>query len=232
MYSVTITIIAVLLLCACILLFIRSGYLGKLLFKIGIKNTSGKMNWTAFSWNNCLKKIEYKADIAFFGDSLTHGSEFHKHWDNIKIVNLGCGGDSIQDLINRIYLIETVAPQKIFLLCGINGLTDFNISKCTEKYDELLNKIKKAAPQSTIFVQSVLPVSKSKEHSICHNSSIIKFNESVNQLSKKYNTEYIDLHSHFFLNGEINPKLTKDGIHLSPEGYSLWKSVIEKYIEN
>ena len=230
MYPIAITITALAFFLLLILILIKTGYTEKLLFKLGLMPPKPRNNWTAVAWNNCLKKYDCSADIAFFGDSLTYGSDFHKCFKDKKIVNLGCGGDTIQDLINRTYLIKTVEPKKIFLLCGINGLTDLNIKKSAEKYEELIRKIKEIAPEAELYIQSVLPISKSKERSICHNLSIIKFNTQIEDLAKKYSATYIDLHPSFFVNNELNPEFTKDGLHLLPPAFVTWKNIIEKYI--
>ena len=230
LYSIIATIVALIFLAAFVLVFVRAGYLNKVLVKLGLKESTASTNWTAFSWDSCLKKLNYKADIAFFGDSITRGGDFHEYFKDYKIINLGCTGDNLQAILNRVSMVESVAPKKVFLMGGINALTDFNIEKCTEKFDELIVTLKKAVPDAELYIESVLPISKQKETSICRNSSIIEFNKKLKELAEKHKIIYIDLHSLYYLNGEIDPKLTKEGVHLQPEAYSLWKDAIEKYI--
>ncbi len=230
LYAIIATILAILFLAAFIFVFIRAGYLTKVLVKLGLKESTVSTNWTAFSWDSCLKKLNYKADIAFFGDSITRGGDFHEYFKDYKIINLGCTGDNLQAILNRVSMVESVAPEKVFLMGGVNALTDFNHDKCVEKYDELITALEKSVPNATIYIQSVLPISKEKESSVCKNSSIIEFNKSLKSLAEKHKLVYIDLHSLYYLNGEINPSLTKEGVHLQPDAYHLWKDAIKNYI--
>ena len=167
MYAVIVSVVAVVGWMAALLLAVKAGYLTKILVKLGLKEQQAKINWTAFSWDSCLKKLEYKADVVFFGDSIVRGGDFHKAFPDKKIVNLGCSGDTLSGMSNRISMIEAVSPEKIFFLGGINGLTDYNLANCVKKYTALLEQMKKTNPNAKIHVHSLLPIAKEKEKSIC-----------------------------------------------------------------
>lgn len=231
MYDVTVTIIAVLSISALMVLIFKGGYFTKILVKLGLKENTAQINWTAFSWESCLQKLNYKADIVFFGDSIIRGGDFHKHFCDLEIINLGCSGDTLSGMINRISMVQAVSPEKIFLLGGINGLTDYNIKKSANKYDELINELHNAVPRAQIYVHSLLPLSAEKEKSICKNKTIEAFNSEIKQIAEKYGFTFIDLYSLYVFEGKMNPKLTKDGIHLQPEAYTLWIEKIAKYMK-
>lgn len=106
----------------------------------------------------------------------------------------------------RIISVSSVNPEKVFVLGGINGLSDANI-------------------------QSVLPISKAKELGVCHNTTIQQFNQGIKTLAEERNMIYIDLYSLYEVNGEMNPDLTRDGVHIWPEAYESWANTIKQYIE-
>ena len=79
-------------------------------------------------------------------------------------------------------------------------------------------------------IESILPISWEKEKECADNSVITAFNQRLENLALEKNITYIDLYSLYVLNGEINPELTKDGVHLQPSAYEYWFCEIEKYI--
>lgn len=229
-YAIIATTIILLILAAFILVFHHAGYDEKLFVKLGFKEQTSKINEAVLSWERCLEKLEYDADVVFFGDSITCLGDFQKYFPNIKICNLGHGGDSLSGMINRISMIQSVNPEKVFLLGGINGLTDLNLDNCVSKYAQLLDLLEESLPDTKIYIQSVLPISSSRELSMCHNTTIARFNAEIKKLAEAHEMEYINLYSLYELNGEMNSELTLDGVHIKPEAYDLWAEKISKYI--
>lgn len=230
MFEIAITVFAFIFFIASVLLFIKSGYLKKLLVKLGIKRESAKRNWAHFSWNSCIEKLELEADVVFFGDSITRGGDFHKYFRNYKIVNFGSTGDTLSGMMNRVSMIEAVSPKMVFFLGGINSLTDFNIENTFENYKKLIWSIKSAAPEAKIFIHSILPISKKKEKEVCTNKTVEIFNKKIHQFADENGITFIDLHKHYVFDGKMNPELTKDGIHLRPEAYSYWYEELVEHL--
>lgn len=231
LYIVLISIVAVLAAAAFLIVFFHAGYNDKILVQSGIKEQSSESNWAVKGWNNTLEKINYDSDIVFFGDSITYGSSFGDYFPDKKIVNLGYPGDDLSGMINRVSMIKAVLPEKIFIMGGINGISDNNIDKCIQKYSVLLDSIKQAVPDSEIYIQSVLPISYSRESKSRHNTTIIEFNNKLKKLADERGLTYIDLHSLYVSNGEMDASLTKDGLHLYPQAYKRWADAIRKYID-
>ena len=232
MYEIIVTIIAVIGIMSFLMLLIKSGYFSKFLVRFGILESKSKTNWTAFSWESCLIKENLKADIVFFGDSIVRGGEFQKRFENVKIVNLGCSGDTLSGMISRVSTVKALNPKKIFVMGGINGLTDYNINKSLVTYKKLIDEIKNNLPNASIYIHSLLPISKNKEKQICKNKTIINLNNELRKYSENKDIQYIDLYDLYSKNGKINPELTVDGIHLKQEAYCIWMNEIEKYIYN
>lgn len=199
--------------------------------KADLEEQPSKINWAVVGWNNTLEKLGYDSDIVFLGDSITRGSDFRDYFPNKKIVNLGYSGDNLSRMTERVSMIKAVSPEQVFIMGGINGLKDFNINQCIEKYSSLLDLIIAAVPNAKIYIQSVLPISSSEEEKYCHNKTIVKFNDKLKKLALKRGVTYIDLYSLYELNGEMDSSLTKDGVHIWPEAYERWAEVLRPYIK-
>lgn len=206
------------------------GYYKKVLVKLGIMEQTVETNWTLVGWERSLKQLNCDADIVFFGDSITSGGNFQEHFPKRKIVNLGIPGDSLMSMKNRADMISSVTPEKVFVMGGINSLSDRNSDSVFQDYADMLNAIRKSVPDAQIYIESILPISKEKEKTCADNSVIGEFNKRLESLALKMDITYIDLYSLYALEGSMNPELTKDGVHLQPSAYEYWFNEIEKYI--
>lgn len=229
-YSISVTVISLLSIIAFLTVFFHGGYLEKILVKFGFKERQIEKNWAVFSWESCLDKLEYDADIVFLGDSLTRGGDFQEFFNDKKIVNLGYSGDTVSGMLNRISMIKSTTPEKVFIMGGINSLTKRNIDLEISEYEKIIITLQEICPETTIYIQSVLPTSNEKETSLRDNETIDSFNLKLQKLCKKYNLQYIDLFSVFLKNGELNSDLSSDGIHINSKGYDIWYKSIQEFI--
>lgn len=199
--------------------------------KIGLRDPLYKPDWSLYAWDDCLKKMDYDAEIVFFGDSITRESDFRTFFPDKTIVNLGLVGDTLTGMLNRVSMISSVFPEKIFLLGGINELKDDNFDACVANYEMLVDKIQAAVPDAALYIQSVLPISSLREYTICHNTTIQQFNLSIQKLAKEKNCQYINLFDLFYSNGELSSDYSNDGLHINDEAYRLWAGIIEEYVK-
>ena len=95
----------------------------------------------------------------------------------------------------------------------------------------MINAVIKAAPDARIYIESILPVSNEKEKDCADNSVIVAFNQRLERFALERNMIYVDLYSIYSLDGELNPDLTKDGVHLQPNAYGYWFDAIERYVD-
>lgn len=184
------------------------------------------------SWGVCLSQLNYDADIVFLGDSITVASRFNKQFPELNICNMGCSGDTLEDMSERASQIEYVHPERIFLMGGINSLKNNNVDESITIYKEMLNVIKNNNDTSTVYIQSVLPISQKQEKKYCKNDTIRKFNEQLKKLADEFDVTYIDLYSLYEINGYMNEEMTYDGVHLTYEAYVLWAEKIWTYVYN
>lgn len=225
--------INVLLLSACIFYEIRTHHFLYILDAMGVCRMDSKLRHeTAYigAWCGSLKKMDIKADIAFLGNSITQGSDFSKYFPDKKIVTLGLGGDRIDGMTRRISLVEAVNPKKLFIMGGINDLHRSGAETVGKRYEELLKTIKSALPQTKIYTQSILPVSRRMTAKYSSNEIIRKSNEQIKKLSEKYDCVYIDLYSLYEENGYMREGISRDGVHLLPRAYDIWAEAITPHI--
>lgn len=175
--------------------------------------------------------MRYECDAVFFGDSITCDGNFDEFFPDLRIVNLGIYGDTLEDLLRRVPEVKAENPAKIFLLGGINSLRDDNADLCLERYAALLDAIRNACPEAELIVQSVLPVGADIEDLLgCSNETIRAFNAELEELSGEKGCVYVDLWLAYEKNGALDPALTRDGVHLNFNAYGPWAECITPYL--
>lgn len=186
-------------------------------------------------WENTLEKLDYKADICFFGNSITMHSDFQKEFPQKKIINLGYSGDGLEGMIIRHKQIEAVHPEKVFIMAGINDLTNkhITIEAFRSLYEELIDSIQCSNPCPQIYLESILPVNHDVKKGLTTAKRIVEANQIIESIAKQRGLIYIDLYP-LFVDENLNLKeqLTTDGLHLCNEGYHIWRDAIKDYIMN
>lgn len=167
------------------------------------------------AWTNSLQQMKVKADIVFFGDSLTYYGVFSSLFQSRIVCNLGLRGDTIQGLIKRVEQVKLLSPQKVLLMAGINDVTYCRIDKFGQIYECLILELLSAVPKAELFVQSLLPVNDTDFAISCNNSQIIECNKEIAKTSNKHGLRIIDLFSVYAEKGVLPKNLTIDGIHFT-----------------
>lgn len=85
------------------------------------------------AWANSLWQMKIKADIVFFGDSLTYYGDLSTEYHKI-VCNLGLRGDDIQGMINRIEQVKLVQPSVMFLMIGTNDAASCSAEEFNKRY--------------------------------------------------------------------------------------------------
>jgi len=169
--------------------------------------------------------VEAFAKTVFLGGSQTAGWKYVGDFKDV--VNKAAVSNTTSKILKGLGPVVALKPEKVFILEGINELWSANASILT-RYREILRRLNQGSPKTLIFVQSVLPVVNRADLS---NEKIAELNTGLKALcAEMQNCIYIDLFSHFAVNGALNESLTTDGVHLRPDGYKLWHALIEKYV--
>lgn len=166
----------------------------------------------------------------FLGDSITYGGDWSKLFPGVPVENRGIGGDTTTGLLNRLDEIIAQRPSQIFLMIGTNDLCyDRSIPNIVKNYSIILNRFHSELPHTQIYIQSVLPFNDNlfPSNGLRTNNNIKLLNIELKKLANKYNYPYIDLSSSFTgFDGRLPVGLTSDGLHLSENGYIIWRDQI------
>jgi len=171
-----------------------------------------------------------KGGVMFLGDSITDFAEWNDYFPDLKIINRGISGDVIDGVMKRKQQIINQAPDKLFLMIGTNDLgKGFSAGSIADKSERLICFLKDSLPATSIFIQSVLPVS---GNNIRSNDDIVRLNTELEKIvQKQENMVYVDLHSLFVdESGCLKDELTFDGLHINGKGYTIWADYIKELV--
>ena len=174
-----------------------------------------------------------KNEIIFLGNSITENGDWNELFKNKHIVNRGIGGDVCFGLLNRINEVVESQPKSIFLMIGINDIgRSVPVDVIAAKIREIIRVIKEESPKTKLYLQSVLPINEKViwyDYMKNKSDKITQLNKLLKPLAEEENIRYLDLYTEFAdKDGQLLPKYTADGIHLSADGYLKWRDVFEK----
>jgi len=173
------------------------------------------------------------ADIVFLGDSLTEAFDL-KHYFNLQnIKNRGLSGDTTYQVRYRLEEIVRAKPKKLFLMIGINdffqGTEEITILR---HIASIIEEFQQAAPETRLYIQSILPVNESvllSDEFI--NLSIFSLNDGMRLICRDFQINFVDMYADFLNEqGELDRVYTFDGVHLTQAGYDLWAKLVEPLV--
>ena len=168
-------------------------------------------------------------NLVFIGDSLTQWGDWERRFPGYQVSNLGISGETVEGLLARRERIRTQIenPDFIFLMTGINNIA-------TEQYDiippyrEIVRNLTTWYKQSTVVVQSMLPV----DIEWVSETVIQNINRQLKEIAHEFNAEYLDVYR-LFVDAQGLPKqgyLSDDGVHLAGKGYDAWAREVERFL--
>lgn len=111
-----------------------------------------------------IAKSKGSGDVIFLGDSITHGWEGQKAWDNhfgaFKPVNLGIGGDQTGHVLWRITdgkEIENLKPKAAVIMIGTNNIGGHSAQHIAGGIKAIVEELKQQKPGIKILVLGVFP---------------------------------------------------------------------------
>ena len=182
--------------------------------------------------------VKFDETVAFIGDSRTQGFIMYNGLKNVqdysyvglmvdtavskKFVKTGNG--------EKITLLEDMKGKnikRVYIMLGVNELGWSYPQVFKSKYKELIKEIKKIKPNAQIYVQSIIPVTKSRDKSdkYFNNTRIEQYNKLVKEVALEENVEYLDVQSALTNSEGYLPEET------SPDGIHIGKSYCEKWLK-
>lgn len=180
-------------------------------------------------WVNSLKQLKLKADIVFFGDSLTYYGDFASVFPDKVVCNLGLRGDTIQNMLCRVEQIEILEPKQVFLMAGINDIAFCNDNVFGELFESLVRAVTERNPRAQLILQSITPVNNIDFTISCTNEQIRRCNKVIEIIALNNKLAFLDLYSKYEINGSLSIEETEDGLHLKREAYRKWYDMLTQF---
>ncbi len=182
-------------------------------------------------------------EVAFIGNSLVVG--LRQTCNMVGASFYACQSLDIRDAFDkkfvvgtrkndRLTILQAISKKqykRIYLMFGINELGWPYPEVFIQKYKEFIKKIKAIQPKAAIYVQSVLPVTKSCADlkTVFSKNNIVKCNKLLSKMSTSMNVVYLDVYSSLCNEyGYLPENCSTDGIHLRKVGYSKWLDYLKE----
>jgi len=167
------------------------------------------------------------------------GSSTIENWKTLKddfvgqaVLNRGVSGTKTIDLYTyRDRLITPYNAKQIFIYEGDNDIgLHWSTDRIVEQFAALFSEIRKTKPHAEIIYISIKPSPRRLKDKI----QIEEVNARIKQFLKQQSgTAYADVYSKMLdVHGDLVPAYYReDGLHLTAEGYTIWKDVISEFIK-
>jgi lysophospholipase L1-like esterase len=172
--------------------------------------------------------------ILFVGSSsFTKWKDVNAYFPGYTIINRGFGGSTLTDVIRYVYdVILPYQPKQVVIYCGENDLASSDSIPATEvvhRVKTLFWMIRTNLPEATIDYVSIKPspVRANIQGKVrAANKEIKAF------LNNQKKAAFIDLYDAMLdANGKMREELyVEDRLHMKPEGYAIWKKIIQPYL--
>ena len=195
--------------------------------------TQNKVNSNEKTQNS---NIKLDSSVAFIGDSRTQGFIMYNGLKNVQdysYIGLMVDTAVTKKFVKtsngeKITLLEDMKNKDIksvYIMLGVNELGWSYPQVFKLKYEELIDEIRKVKPNCKIYVQSIIPVTKSKDQTdkIFNNKNIAKFNKLIQEVASEKNVKYLDVASALTNSeGYLPEEASTDGIHVDKKYCEKW----------
>ncbi len=185
-----------------------------------------------------------KADVVFFGDSITQNWDLELYFNQSALkINRGIGSDTTVFAAKRFDADALqLEPSYIVILLGINDLLkiapDLWNKMPGADPDEIVCQIEKSFRDMLskcngikVYICSVLP------QSLCppydrqlFDRYIVKTNCILKDLCVEYGAEYVDYYAEVAKDGLLPEELTPDGVHPNAKGYDIMAKLLKEKV--
>ncbi|MHC1722654.1 MAG: GDSL-type esterase/lipase family protein [Aminipila sp.] len=130
-------------------------------------------------------------------------------------------------------MLDAKTYDKVIVSVGLNELGWNHIEIFLDDYGKLIDQMKEKQPNATIYLQAVLPVSKSKNDSdkVHNNAQIYWYNENIIKLAADKGVQYINPAAALVdADGYLVTEATTDGVHLNSDYCKVWAKYLAELI--
>ncbi len=188
---------------------------------------------------NAKMNLSYFNDAAFIGDSRTMDLMIYSKVKKTKAAAYCDVGLNVNTVFEKKFItvkkkkvtvLEALKANnkkysKIYIMFGINELGFDSVEGFIKSYKKLIDAVRKIKPDALIYVQSVLPVAKSKDQTsdMFTNHRAKKYNTYIKEMCTEKKVFFIDAYSAFEgANGYLPEAVASDGIHFRADVCDKW----------
>ena len=187
------------------------------------------------------KPVTFDSSVAFIGDSRTQGLIMYNGLKNVQdysyiglMVDTAITKKFVQtsngEKITLLQDMKNKDVKTVYIMLGVNELGWSYPEVFKVKYKELIEEIRKVKPNCKIYIQSIIPMTKSKSDSdkIYNNENVAKFNKLIQEVANEENVTYLDVKSALINSqGYLPEDASTDGIHLDPNYCKKWLNYLK-----
>jgi lysophospholipase L1-like esterase len=164
------------------------------------------------------------APVVMLGDSLTQRAQWNEITGCGFVVNRGIGGDVSAGVLRRLDDVTKLKPSAVFLMIGINDIAR------RVPNETIIGNVRQTIARlndagAKVYLTLVLPVTRGYVPKM--NPTVAELNAAYMALAKETKATVVDFRQEMRTEeGALRNDLTVDGIHLSPEGYRVWRDAV------
>lgn len=163
-------------------------------------------------------------NLDFIGDSIIARWDIDEYFPTWQTYNYGVPGAGIDYIEGN---ADRFVGKQLVVVIGSNDINHMSPERI-EKYVERYMSAIKGLGASKMYLFSLHPRNFSSDL-IDVNKDVADFNNRIRiRVSQETYIEYLDVYHDFLHEGEPNPKLYYDRLHLSPYGYEILVSALKK----
>ena len=189
------------------------------------------------------KAEDFFQDALFIGDSRTEGLSIYSNLpDTTFYAKKGLTVENIfsdafiQEGEEKLTVLQALSRNtfsEIYVMLGINELGWQYENIFIEKYEKLIKEIKEHQPLASIFIQSILPVTKEKSESDAYinQTRINQYNNLLQELAEKEKIKYIPVGQALCTeDGFLPEEASVDGVHLNRKYCEKWVVALQELV--
>ena len=187
----------------------------------------------------------YFSDAVFVGDSRTEGLRMYsgispspKFFSGVGLTVTKVFSDQIVQLNGQWLTVADALRQadynKAYIMLGMNELGWVYESVYAQDYGRIIDVIRETHPDATIYVQSIIPVSKWKDTTdpdrIYTNANVVRLQKVLCEMCEEKNVHYVNVAEVMQdENGYLFSEATEDGMHLTQEYCKIWAEYLRTH---
>lgn len=172
-----------------------------------------------------LTRIKHAA-VVMLGDSLTERGQWAEITGCYFVANRGVGSDDTAGVLKRLDDVTGLSPRAVFLMIGVNDVaSQVPTARIVENIQRIAEVLR--AADARVYLTLVLPVTQGYARKI--NAKVAELNDALLHLK---GVDIIDMRDKVATaDGYLREELSIDGIHLSPDGYRIWRDEVLPLVE-